>query len=478
VLHATAPYLVFWTPPGESIPATSEGLIERFLSDAAADSGKASNMFGVLRQYYDSTGFADYRQTFSPARQVIVDTQPYPQHDPALCPDVSVAYPTCISDQQIQSELERLTSVAGLPRWSAKPFSPAPVYFVILPADIATCEVSGTLCTGTQNCAYHQTASTNSGAILFAALPLAPYRDLSPAVVPKGVCQGDGNGVAQAPDGDVNADVLIGLLSHEYSETITDPIYGQGWFASGVGGIDAAGQEIGDECESTGPFSPATGANPDAFLPTLGGTETAGTLYDQLIDGHPYYTQSEWSNGAGNCAMRPSPGLVTPRFMFPARVFTGTPVSFNPATSTSTNGYGYSSATWTFGHDAGRAFFAGHKALSTAMHRYRKAGRYTVTLTLVDAMGNLQTATKRIIVGAAKCVVPNVAGEPLGAARKAITAANCTVGKVSSPRTPTRKPGEHKRWRLVVSRESPTAGSVRPEGTKVSLTLIYEAVEE
>lgn len=56
VVHASAPYLIFWTPSGESIPARSQSLMRRYLTDVAADSGKASNVFGVLRQYYDRTG--------------------------------------------------------------------------------------------------------------------------------------------------------------------------------------------------------------------------------------------------------------------------------------------------------------------------------------------------------------------------------------------------------------------------------------
>ena len=30
VLHSSRPYLIFWTPSGESIPASSEALMERF----------------------------------------------------------------------------------------------------------------------------------------------------------------------------------------------------------------------------------------------------------------------------------------------------------------------------------------------------------------------------------------------------------------------------------------------------------------
>ena len=90
VLHSSRPYLIFWTPSGESIAASSESLIERYFTDVAADSGKSCNVFGVLRQYYDRSGFADYRQTFDRARQVIVDTQPYP---PKMPPPVRASVP-------------------------------------------------------------------------------------------------------------------------------------------------------------------------------------------------------------------------------------------------------------------------------------------------------------------------------------------------------------------------------------------------
>src|SRR5947208_5115930 len=73
VLHSSAPYLILWTPSGETIPSNSLSLLERYLHDAAADSGRSSNVFAVGRQFTDSTGFADYRQVFTPAGQVLVD---------------------------------------------------------------------------------------------------------------------------------------------------------------------------------------------------------------------------------------------------------------------------------------------------------------------------------------------------------------------------------------------------------------------
>src|SRR5215471_16824102 len=143
VLHSSSPYLVFWTPPGEKIPASSERLMERFLADVAADSGKSSNPYGVLRQYHDRSGFADYRQRFEPARQVIIDTHPYPQRNSLECPDVSTFYPTCIGQVQIESEVGRLITSRHLPdagRFGGLELRAyAPIYIVVVPADVMFC---------------------------------------------------------------------------------------------------------------------------------------------------------------------------------------------------------------------------------------------------------------------------------------------------------------------------------------------------
>jgi PKD domain-containing protein len=406
IVHSSRPFLVFWTPSGESIPASSQSLLARFFTDAAANSGKASNVFGVDRQYYDSTGFADYRQTFNPARQVIVDTQPYPPQDPAKCPNVSSAYPTCISDGQVQSELQRLITSEGLPTAGSGPelSAKAPIYFVILPADVNVCSGSGLQsiqCAGNGPCGYHGSfVDKRRDRVLYAPLPLQPLRDGSVLYPdPKGVCQLDNTSVVQDPNSDVNTDLMINIASHEYSETITDPIVDAGWFDT------STYQEVGDNCELAAPFNPAKGHNPNAFTPTLGGSEAAGTLFTQLLNGHPYYLQSVWSNGDGNCEMRPTVGRIVPRFTVPQEPNTaGATLSFNPRASTSSNPL--SSATWNFGDGSKPAFFypsaifLGSSTLTRAKHRYRRAGRYTITLTLVDNRGNLQSTTRRLTIHA------------------------------------------------------------------------------
>jgi hypothetical protein len=200
----------------------------------------------------------------------------------------------------------------------------------------------------------------------------------------------------QEPNGNI-ADVLISLLSHEDSEMITDPMY-TGWAVYGSTVLQSTLTESGDKCNLYGPFNPAIGINPNAFAPTLGGSASTGTLYDELINGHRYYTQSEWSNGNGNCEMRPSAGTIAPRFSVPTRSRTATSLSFNPAASTGTNAY--SSATWNFGDGSKPTFFSASATLTRAHHRYRRGGHYTITLTLVDDRGDLRSTTKRATVEA------------------------------------------------------------------------------
>jgi hypothetical protein len=406
VLHSSDPYIVFWMPAGESISAASRELIERYVSDVAADSSMASDVFGVLRQYYDRTGFADARQTFDPARQVILDTHEYPAREGLLCPEVSSDYGTCIADDQIQRELQRLVSADQLPTaGSARVAAPAgsapprlsagaPIYLVILPADVEVCVFAGIFCTGDQIWAYHESfVDTGGGVVLYAPLPLWPLHAGSLLVPdPKGMGPVDGTSVVQSPNHDVNTDLLINDLSHEESETITDPLNHSGWYDL------QATTEVADKCESytSAKLPPGFASSPRAFRPTVGGNEPAGTLYTQLINGHPYYTQSEWSNGADDCEMRPSPGNIAPRFAVPRRNIAGAPLTFNPAGSSSQ--HPLSSATWNFGDGSRTGFFSGTAVLTKAIHRYARAGHYIVTLTLVDNRGNLKSTTRRITV--------------------------------------------------------------------------------
>jgi PKD repeat protein len=376
VLHSSDPYLIFWAPSGETIPSPWQSLIERYFTDAAADNGKATNVYAVARQYTDGAGFADYQQTFDPASQVVQDTDPYPARDSGNC--ASSPYTMCLTDGQLQTEISAQIAAAGLPTdgpTSADELSDgAPIYFVVLPSDVDVCFADGSgTCASNDFCAYHSSFADGTNNVLYATIPSVALDSPQDA---KG-CQWDGNSLVQEPNASI-ADVALKYISHEDNETITDPL-GTGWWN------DYSGNEDGDNCNS-------------AFTPTLGGDAGAGTLYNQLIGGNQYYLQSEWSNGSGGCAMQPASATITPRFSVPAGPRTaGSTLTFDPTSSTAT--YRFSSETWNFGDGTATSFHAG-RTLTAATHTYAAPGDYTVTLTLVDNRGNLATGSEEISVGA------------------------------------------------------------------------------
>jgi hypothetical protein len=89
--------------------------------------------------------------------------------------------------------------------------------------------------------------------------------------------------VVETPNGNADADTEVSPTSHEIMEAITDPDVNTGWY-------DAAGFENGDECAYV--YGVSHGS--------------VGAKYNQVINGHHYLTQEEYSNRdflktAGGC---------------------------------------------------------------------------------------------------------------------------------------------------------------------------------
>jgi PKD repeat protein len=382
VLHGSTPYLVFWDPSngGTGLTAADRSLFERYFADVAANSGGLSNVFGVDRQYYDSSGFADYRQMWSNSN-AILDTNPYPTSGQCTATP-QYDEPTCLTDGQIQAEVTRLIAADNLPTGVG---GDAPVYFVVTPPTVNSClPATGPApqtCADHDFCAYHSSFSDGHANVVYADIPtVLALND------PKG-CQADGNPEIQSPNSNSLVDVALKYLSHEDTEAITDPL-GTAWYDP------ISGNEIGDNCNITGPVNLTQGTNPNAFKPTIGGSPTGqpyGSLYDQRINNHHYYTQSVWSNGDRNCVMLPTQQALTPAFTAPAVVSQNQSFVLNPSASSSSGGY--SSATWNFG-DGNTWFALGSPAQTT--HTYTTPGTYRPTLTLVDQYGNLSTTSQTI----------------------------------------------------------------------------------
>ena len=397
VLHAESDHLIFWDPPGERrhITAASRAVLTDYLTDVARDSGQPSNLFAVLRQYSDVAGFADYRQSFGP-RDAITDRRAFPRSVRGSCAVRQGAFPRCVSDSQVQSELSFLIARRHLPTgWEVTDRAgsfvtvgqPAPVYLLVLPQDVNVCySDAGLKCASADFCSYHSaffTGRSGRRIVLYIVLSFMQWQ-----LYPLKGCQGDGLPEYETPAGVHHGDhayTVVSGVAHELAETITDPL-GDGW-----SGSPAYPSEVADLCTYTGPLDqPSLFQSPQAWAPALGGkpavSAEAGTLFNQLIDGDEYYTQNVWSNGERGCRGRPEPPAPA---SFVATIAPVWGQARRPLTlgAFALSARAISSATWSFG-DGSPTAFRRVVPLAPVHHAYRHAGSYRVTLTLIDADGN------------------------------------------------------------------------------------------
>ena len=112
--------------------------------------------------------------------------------------------------------------------------------------------------------------------------------------------------------------------------------------------------------------------------------------------------------------------------------------------------------------------------LPVASHVYTVAGTYVVFVKVTDGDGASSQSSFQIAVAAlptpppppppVRCVVPKLKGKTLAAARKALTAGHCKVGKVTKAYSKTIKKGR-------VMKQTKAAGARLPAGTKIGLTI-------
>jgi PKD repeat protein len=111
------------------------------------------------------------------------------------------------------------------------------------------------------------------------------------------------------------------------------------------------------------------------------------------MNANPYYAQSEWSNGNANCELTATSTTLSAALSAPSATSPGISISLDPSGGSSSAGF--TSTSWDFGD--GATSFA--RAAPTAeTHAYAANGTYTVTLTEVDAVGNLSTTSHTVTV--------------------------------------------------------------------------------
>jgi hypothetical protein len=349
VMPSNTDYMILWSPGGlAAYPPEFVSGIARYFRDLAADSGRDSNVDSIATQYNDLTGaVADYAVTFGGVR---VDTQPYPQSECPADPPVT----QCLTDPQIQQELVRFATSHHLKTDLSHE------YFLLTPPHVETC-FSNNPATGFDGCsagepldlaafcAYHQNTATPT--MLFYAND--PFDADNP------LCQ-TGNRPNGISDGQID-----GGLSHEHNESITDPIPNDAW--TNGSGADH-GFEVGDQC--VGSYGTPLGTH-------------NGALFNQVINGHFYWYQEEWSNLGHTCLQRLRLPATTPTATETVTAGGGTEMTFDATGSTAPGGV--ADFSWQFNDSFGAETV--EQTTPVIMHTFPKSGKYSTGLAVFSSNG-------------------------------------------------------------------------------------------
>lgn len=248
---------IYWAPPGTDFSSDPNyiGIVNQYITDLAASDG-SRNSLAVTSEYTNGAGTKlSYSVT---AGSPITDTNAFPVSGCSL----KAGYTFCLTDGQLRTELQSLVTANNLPTGTSY------LYPVFFPPGVQTSD-GPTSRSCEQYNGYHSAFQlpNNAGTVVYSN---EPYLACSP------------NG--QQPNNDPTADVAVDILNHEVAESITDPLSGPGQ----AGYLDAKGNEIGDECN--GDYGPPLGF--------ADGDSNGNRGYNQVLNGHFYYTQREFSNAA------------------------------------------------------------------------------------------------------------------------------------------------------------------------------------
>jgi PKD domain len=390
VMHASHVYTIFWEPSSlpsgveafSTSPVTYEDAVNNYFTRVAHDSGQSSNVYSAATQYY--SGAEDHIAYSSSFIASVVDGTAFPAsecEDEQLEEGKSVKLEVCLTARQLAEEIAKVTASQ---HWTAGPES---IFFLYTPKGVGGCfekgekSSTGGECAYTFYCAYHYNFTEGSEEVIWANMPYEQTETCTDGAKPEGS----------------DAGPAIDTTSHEHNEAITDPT-GEGWWDGNRHEEEEAehgepantdyGQEIGDLCVLSSPF--------ETYGQLLGGSaySTAGA-FNQVIDGHDYLLQQEWSDAAGVSSGGKTPGgcvqLLLPAVIAPAGAVIAKQQTHLDGTASGTAEDPAVTWSWDFGDGS-----SGEGA--TPAHTYAEPGDYTVTLSVQDANGNSNTTTRQVHV--------------------------------------------------------------------------------
>jgi len=256
------PYAIFWVPAklqngGTTTMSTHYQTVQKnMLTDYTAHGLDNNNT--QYAQQINPTGPVKYIQNKGGAAISYIDTNPYPASG---CQD-SATPGNCITDHQLQAEIQRVMTLKGWTGGLNK------MFFVFTSSGEGSCfDNTNASCAYTAYCAYHGYflgGSLGTTPIVYAN---EPYGNLNNCQVPG----------TPSPNNDAVADAAATSASHEFTEAITDPEL-SAWYS-------ALGSEIGDLCAyDYGLFYNWDNGNAN-----------------QMWNGHFYMLQTEYDNNQLSC---------------------------------------------------------------------------------------------------------------------------------------------------------------------------------
>jgi PKD repeat protein len=391
VMPANVNYTIVWKPSNytgtqfQTDSTPSDGYVfgvNQYLQDVAHDSGGHNNADSVSTQYNDAAGDkANYSAAYGGS---FTDTDPLPANGcPALSGDI------CITDAQIQTELNSFLTAHSLPRDMTHE------YFLLTPPDVASCfDAAGHACSANADgnqayCAYHG-ASATASSFIYANIPdLTGNGSCDPFII---------GFVLDYPNS--YADGVLSSLAHEHNESITDPQPNNAWtdWQPGCSGSDeTCGGENGDKCAYYELNDPNSDFSND-------------TAFNQVINGREYWLQAEWSNQAanaqtgqaGHCLDGWTSNGHAAHASFTQTQGAGNAVSFNASASTGSGGV--KEYVWQFNDDVTPGDTPQQSTVETTKptisHTFPQAGDYTVALTVMTSDGTSDGAAHTVTAGA------------------------------------------------------------------------------
>jgi PKD repeat protein len=294
-----------------------------------------------------------------------------------------------VTDKQIRDEIIQEIEANG---WPTNPASaPEAQYLLYTPDGVATCEFGE--CSTEVFCAYHSEITGIGSEHKVAVYSDLPY-----------VSECDSGQAPSGVGGNKDADGTLDSEIHEIVESVTDPAPPSGY-------TDEHGEEVADKC--TGP---TVEEQPEVYGTPLGGSLSEDTAFNQLINGHSYYTQQIWSNAptvtpspasAGEpagCSARIGP---TPSFTAPPSGQTGHVIAFDGDGSYSISAP-IAKYEWNFGDGSPADTSSG----AEPTHYYLQPGTYQVSLTVSDSSGSTDASTQTLPI--------TITGSAVGAPSAAI----------------------------------------------------------